>query len=247
MNNRGMSITYGLILSNIIVFLLVGLAPSVPAYWNIPYAGADQSESLLYLRASYSWYTCIIEGQIWRLLSYQFMHAGLMHLVFNMWVLYFFGPAAEQAMGPRRFLLFYFACGIAGALFSSLLGMLGLFHTVSNSLQLSAALEDLTGVAGLTYWQVVPMVGASAAINGVLVAVAFLYPRAQVSLIFPPITMTMRLFAIVVLAFAVCTILLNGNNAGGEAGHLGGIIMSAIIMTIWRWRYLKQRWHDGSF
>lgn len=80
------------------------------------------------------------------------------------------------------------------------------------------------------------MIGASASIYGVMIATAFLYPNASISLFFPPVTMTMRTFALIVIGIATAVILTNGNNAGGEAGHLGGVIMGLIIMSIWKWR-----------
>lgn len=245
---RDVSVTTALIISNIIVFL-VGNFASTPAYFGIEYPGADHQASLLFVRGAYSWFTCFMEGELWRIITYQFLHAGMFHLIFNMWALYFFGPAVEDAMGPRRFLTFYLACGVAGALFSSLLASMGLFHETAN-LPLHALLSQLaayTGVESLELWQVTPMVGASAGIYGVLVAVAFLYPHLHIRLVFPPVVMTMRTFALVILGLAVLTVLTNGNNAGGEAGHLGGIILSAIIMLIWRFRYLKRRRNDGSF
>lgn len=243
-----MSITTALILSNVVVFVLGAILPSVPNIFGIPYSGAPSTDSILFVRGAFSWYTCFMEGEIWRVISYQFLHAGTLHLFFNMWVLFYFGPAAEQAMGPRNFLIFYLLCGIAGALFSSCIGSLGILES-GNPMTgvLMRGLEQYTGAEHLELWQVVPMVGASASIYGILVAVAFLYPYLRVSLIFPPISMSLRTFALMVLVIAVLTVLGNGNNAGGEAGHLGGIIMAAIIMSIWRWRYLKRRRDDGTF
>ena len=104
---------------------------------------------------------------------------------------------------------------MAGALFSALLGCTILYTP---------------------YWAFIPMVGASAAIYGVMIATAFLYPHARISLLFPPVTLTMRAFALIIIGIATAVILFNGNNAGGEAGHLGGIIMGLIIMFIWKWR-----------
>ena len=240
MSSRNISVTMALVISNIIVFILGNFA-SEPAIFGIPYSAPPAHDTpLTVLRGAYSWYTCFIEGELWRLFSYQFLHANTMHLIFNMWALYFFGPAVEQAMGSRRFLFFYLSCGIAGALFSSLLASLGLFGTEISPIVMELV-QDVTGLEHIEFWQVVPMVGASAAIYGVLVAVAFLYPYVRISLIFPPITLTLRNFALLVLAIAVLTVLLNADNAGGEAGHLGGIVLSAIIMQIWRIRYLRNR------
>lgn len=247
---RSLSITQGLILSNVAVFLLGAVLPSMPAIFGIPYSRAAETESVLFIRGAYSWYTCFMEGELWRLISYQFLHAGVIHILFNMWVLYQFGPLVEERFGPKRYLVFYLACGVAGALFSSLLAGLGFFYSAVDPVQLAYttnALATYTGTPGLEFWQLVPMVGASAGIFGVLVAVAYMYPYMRITLLIPPVTLTMRTFALLILAFAVVTVLTNGNNAGGEAGHLGGIILAAIIMTIWRMRHSSRDWHDNTF
>ena len=81
-----------------------------------------------------------------------FLHSGWLHIGFNMWTLWIFGDNVEDRMGHVRFLVFYFVCGIASAIFHSLLN------------------------AGST----LPAVGASGAIAGVLGAYLFLFPRARV-------------------------------------------------------------------
>ena len=239
-----MSITTALIISNIIVFLINNLV-KVPAFYGVANVMSPELEPILYVRGAYSWYTCFGEGQIWRLITYQFLHAGIWHLVFNMWALYFFGYAVESFMGARRYLIFYLSCGVAGALFSSLVYGLGVVSGPDSTMLVQyppiAELMISTGVTPQDFWKLVPLVGASAAIYGVLVATAFLYPRSTVQLLFPPIAMTMRTFALMVLLIAFLTVTFNGNNAGGEAGHLGGIILSAVIMWIWRRRTLKDR------
>ena len=246
--NRKMSITTALILSNVAIFLL-GSLYTTPAIFGIPYPASPEMDSIVFVRGAYSWFTCFMEGELWRLITYQFLHAGVAHLIFNMWALYFFGPAVEEAMGQGRFLAFYLSCGVAGALFSSLLAALGFFDVpLSPDLQiLLRHIADYTGYAHLELWQLTSMVGASAGIYGVLVAVAFLYPGLRIRLIFPPVEMTMRTFALVVLGLAVLTVMVNGQNAGGEAGHLGGIILSAIIMAIWKYRYIRRRNNDRTF
>lgn len=245
---KEMSVTTALIISNILIFVL-GNFVSTPALFGISFPASPESESVFLVCGAYSWFTCFMEGEVWRLITYQFLHGGVMHLVFNMWALHFFGPAVENAMGAKRFLLFYLACGIAGALFSSLLAHLGFFDTaVHPYLQVIVQqISDFTGYENLQLWQLTPMVGASAAIYGILVAVAFLYPHLRIRLMFPPIAMSLRSFALVILALAVLTVLANGQNAGGEAGHLGGIILSAIIMSIWKYRYIRQRNNDRTF
>lgn len=209
MNQGKLTVTKSLIIINVLVFVL-GLFVQGPMPWN------EQEVGSVFIRFwNYSFHDCFQKWEIWRLITYQFVHADVMHILFNMWALYFFGPIVEYVMGGKRFLGFYLICGVAGALFSSLLASLGLFGAP-------------------WFWVFVPMIGASAAIYGVMVAVAFMAPSARVSLIFPPISMTMRTFALVVIGIACATILFHWSNAGGEAGHLGGIIMGALIMLIWK-------------
>lgn len=73
------------------------------------------------------------------------------------------------------------------------------------------------------------MIGASAGIYGILIAVALIAPNLKVFLFFI-IPMSMRVFAIGVLCFAAYTAFTNGDNAGGEAGHLGGAILGFVLM-----------------
>ncbi len=242
MNERRLSVTHALIIINAVVFF-VGLMVQREAVLGIPYPQAPKT-SLFEILCAYSWFTCFLEGEIWRLITYQFVHANFGHILFNMWALYFFGPAVEQAMGPRRYLLFYLVCGIAGALFSSLLAGLNLYSSLPYSPQATLICNQLAEFAGYTgqvhCWEMIPLIGASASIYGVMVACAFMYPDVQISLLFPPITLRLRTFAICVIGIATATILFNLSNAGGEAGHLGGIIMGALIMMAWKYRMLNR-------
>lgn len=232
MNERHISVTNALIFLCVLIFF-IGMTVQRPAALGIEYPQGLPAP-LTEIRFSYSWFTCFQEGQIWRLLTYQFCHANIGHLLFNMWALYFFGPAVENFFGPKRFLLFYLICGIAGALCSSLLAGLDLYSTLPPTAQHDCLLlAQYVGYEGsVAPWQMVPLIGASASIYGVMVATAFLYPDVPISLLFPPITMKLRTFALGVIGIATATILFDLSNAGGEAGHLGGIFMGAAIMSI---------------
>lgn len=244
MNERRLSVTNALIIINVVVFF-VGIMVQREALLSIPYPGAPKT-SIFEIACSYSWFTCFLEGGLWRLITYQFVHANFGHILFNMWALYFFGPAVENAMTPKRFLVFYLVCGVAGALFSSLLAGLNLYSPLPDVPQNELICNQLAAFAGYTgyvqCWEMIPLVGASAAIYGVMVACAFMYPDVRISLLFPPVTLRLRTFAIIIIALATGTILFNLSNAGGEAGHLGGIIMGAIIMSIWKYRILHNRY-----
>lgn len=242
MNERKLSVTNALIIINAVVFF-VGIMVQREALLGIPFPQAPKT-SIFEITCAYSWFTCFLEGQVWRLITYQFVHANFGHILFNMWALYFFGPAVEYAMGPRRFLVFYLICGVAGALFSSLLAGMNLYTTLPDLPQNELICNQIAAFAGydgfVRCWEMIPLVGASASIYGVMVACAFMYPDVTISLIFPPVTLRLRTFALIIIGIASATILFNLSNAGGEAGHLGGIIMGALIMLGWRYRIMNR-------
>ena len=138
--------------------------------------------------------------QVWRLITFQFLHGDFGHLLFNSIAIYFFGAFVEQQLRSRAFLVFYLLCGVAGAL--------GYAALVS----VSDAYRD------------VGVVGASGGIFGILVVAAMIAPDMRVQLLFPPVTLTMRLMAILMLGWGLLVVVTGGRNAGGEAGHLGGVL-----------------------
>ena len=216
---RGWSITMWLIVINVAVFLLNELLRGVPAvlgYFSIQLA--------------------FLQLQVWRLITYQFLHAGLFHILFNMIALYFFGRMLEARLGRWHFLCFYLTCGIAGAV-----AMTGL------------ALFGILG-AGIG----TPLVGASAGVLGVLVGMAYLAPETRSTIMIFPfmVPMKLRTLALLVLGIAVLTILTGGRNAGGEAAHLGGALLGFLYASQPRWlavfdtfdpaRWRTGRWHTST-
>ena len=148
-------------------------------------------------------------AQIWRLITYQFLHDGFNHILFNMLGLFFLGPSLERQWGGKKFLTFYLSCGVAGGLFYILLVMAGF---------LSAG----------------TMVGASGAILGVLTACAILFPHFVVFIIVFPVPI--RVAAVILMGIAFYTVFSKGANAGGEACHFAGIAVGAIYVLSDSWR-----------
>lgn len=198
---RMWSITSWLIGLNIAVFVLDNLL----ARMGMGYvrAGSLVPVGPLTVWGHFSVGEAFFNLQLWRLITFQFLHANLQHLLFNMLGIYFFGQMMETYLGRQRFLLFYLLCGMAGVAM-----YVGLW-----------AVHVLVGSA----W--VPLVGASAGIFGILAAAARVAPNATVMLMFPPMPVQLRTWALILLALAAGTILLAGPNAGGEAAHLGGAIL----------------------
>lgn len=160
-----------------------------------------------------------VELQVWRFVTFQFLHSHdfMLHLVFNMIGLYFFGPIAEQYLGSRRlFLAYYLACGIAGAAMYLLLNLIGAAFPGAGYLLL---VNDIY----------TPLVGASAGVFGVLMAAAFIAGR-QTMLVFFVIPMRIDVGVYGFVGLATWNLIFGGANAGGDAAHLGGAIAGFFLI-----------------
>jgi len=154
--------------------------------------------------------------QVWRFVTFQFLHANLNHILFNMITLVIFGGMVERYLGAKRYLAFYLLCGVAGAV----------MYLALNGLALAG--QSMFGpdfrAPGLLFNDPsTPLVGASAGVFGVLMAAAFLAPNAQV-LFFFVIPMRLQTLAYGLLGFALLAVVFGWVNAGGEAAHIGGAL-----------------------
>lgn len=146
----------------------------------------------------------------WQLVSYGFFHANITHIFVNMFGIWMFGTQVERALGRQRFLLFYMVC-LVGA---------GLTQMVSQH------------IAG----DIVPTIGASGAVFGLLLAFGVMWPNSRVMLIFPPIPMKAKWF---VLLYGGLELYLGVAGTGSNVAHfahLGGLFFGAGLMWRWGWR-----------
>ena len=134
--------------------------------------------------------------KIWQLVTYMFLHAGFAHIFFNMWGLYLFGSAILPILGAARFLTLYFLSGISGAVLW----------------------------LALNWGSNVPIVGASGAVFGVMMAAAMLYPTMRIQLLFPPIPMQMKTFVTVYAVIEIVSEFSQSRGGIAHLAHLGGFI-----------------------
>ena len=143
--------------------------------------------------------------QPWTFVSYMFVHAGLLHLLVNMLMLYVFGTAVEGRMGSRNFILYYLFCGIGAAVFSLLL-------------------------AGVM--PVGAFIGASGAVLGVAVAFAYFWPDAEL-IVFPiPFPIKARTLVIGLVVFDVVASRLWPNDGIAHLAHVGGAIFGWFFFRV---------------
>ena len=213
---RGWSVTIWLLVINIAVFFIDGF--SARAMGRQVWDGGFLNDI-----GHFSADKALYNVQLWRFFSFQFLHGGVWHLATNMLMLWYLGRRVESYLGTGRYLAFYLVCGIAGAGMYLLLWLAGVLTNNPNIpfLLINSAETRL--------------VGASAGIFGVLVACAYLFPEERVQLWFPPITLTMRVLALIVLGFALFALMVGAPNAGGDAGHVGGAIVGFILIRNIHW------------
>lgn len=144
--------------------------------------------------------------EAWRFVTYMFLHGGVSHLLFNMLGLWMFGTQIEARWGNRPFLLYYLVCGLGGAL---TYGLFNVFGTDS----------------------FVPMVGASGAVYGILLAYGLMFPEAVI-LVFFIVPMKAK-FAVVL--FGLIALLSSLTDSGGgvaHLAHLGGMATGLLFLRL---------------
>jgi len=155
--------------------------------------------------------------EIWRFVTFQFLHANFNHVFFNMLGLFFFGGMVENYLGRSRYLAFYLVCGIFGAVMYVILNLLG---QIPGAQHLPLVLINDPNT---------PLIGASAGVFGVLLACAFIAPNAQILLFFVfPMRLATAVYLFVGIAFV--SLFFGSSNAGGEAAHMGGAIAGAYFI-----------------
>lgn len=209
----------------------------------------------------------------WQYVTHMFMHGDLGHLFFNMFALFMFGRILESIWGGKRFLFFYFVCGIGAGALNSLIGWFEIQRMLEQYAAFEAAptpttLSDFVNHQlahpapwiweGIDSWinhpdsaeymaagkrlfrQIIelktniPMIGASGAIFGILLAFGMLFPNTELYLMFIPIPIKAKYF---VMGYGVLEIFLGlQNNASDNVAHfahLGGMLFGYLLLKYW--------------
>ncbi len=179
-----------LLIVNTVIFVLIYLCPL-------------QLQRQIMLVMALSAEAAVRDLFVWQLVTYMFLHAGITHVLFNMLTLWMFGLQLERDWGTRRFLKYYFYCGIAA----------GICVLVINIL--------------LGYWGTITL-GASGAIFGVLVAFGVMYPNQTVLMYF---LFPIKAKYLVMIFVGIELLLTFGPNTGvSTIAHLGGAAFGFVYL-----------------
>lgn len=193
-----------IIIANVVVFVLQLFSDSLVTYFGfVP----------MYV---------IERGYIWQFVTYMFLHAGAMHILFNMLGIWMFGVELERRWGTRFFLKYYAVSGLGGAI--------------------TFLLVSLIPLGARTYAN--PMIGASGALFGLLIAYAIYYPHRPILLLL--VWVPARVFVMIYGALALLNTL-QPSRGVADAAHLGGLVFGYLylrggrggLMAEIKYRYLK--------
>jgi membrane associated rhomboid family serine protease len=163
--------------------------------------------------------TLAFSGYFFQFITYMFIHGGIMHIFWNMFILLIFGFVVERFLGAKKFLIVYLLSGVGSSL------VYILFTGISN----------------------IPLIGASGAVFGILAAYAFLFPKSWVFMfgVFPMPAWLLIVFLLVEETFFGALGLQPGI---ANFGHVGGIVTGLLIMFYWKYKKIQEeRMRDFKF
>ena len=191
----------------------------------------------------------------WQAVTYMFLHGDLGHVFFNMFALVSFGSILEREWGAGRFLVFYFLCGVGAGLIQVGINWqeFGTLHErlvaagmtpadISALLKTGSGLMPSDPAIKATLFDLyriyaAPMLGASGAIYGLLVAFGFLHPNAKLALMFVPVPIAAKFFIPILLGLDLFSGVTGFSLFGGgiaHFAHLGGAAIGFLLMLLWR-------------
>ncbi len=203
--------------------------------------------------------------RFWQPLTHMFMHGNFMHIFFNMFALYSFGVTLEQFWGSKKFLFFYISCGLGSALIHIASNYYffheGLNALVAEGINKNEIIQILGQEKFSSQWQeilvgsnfesfisafVTPAVGASGAIYGILVAFAYMFPDAELMMMFIPVPIKAKYFVPAIVGLDLFSGVTGFSVFGGgiaHFAHVGGAIVGFLMMWYWK----KNQFHSNRW
>ncbi len=184
-----------------------------------------------------------------QIITSMFMHANIPHLFFNMFALFMFGKVLESVWGSKRFLIYYLVTGLGAVVLHSLVNYIQI-HSILQSISEQELNEVLTNgynalsegknfvnpdLAQLNLVYHTPVVGASGAVFGILLAFGMLFPNTELMLLIPPMPIKAKYF---VIGYGVIELFAGVANFSGDNiahfAHLGGMLFGFILIKYWK-------------
>lgn len=167
----------------------------------------------------------VLHGWIWQILTYSFLHAGVMHVLINMLMLWMFGAQEEMDWGPRKFLEFYLFC-VAGAALTTI----------------AVAYSPIPGVSPFT-----STIGASGGVYGVLMAFGMLYGDREIFMFPLPFMMKAKYMVAIMIGLVIIATFQPSQGGIANFAHLGGLLFGYLYIKFMPSRGLTYRASERYF
>lgn len=178
--------------------------------------------------------------KIWQPITYMFMHSNenFGHIFFNMFALVMFGPVIEQIFGSKRFLNYYLICGLGALVLQygvqaiEVYNILGTVRasTVSNDVLYAINGGDIETINSIYK---TPMVGASGAIYGLLLAFGYFFPNRELMLIFVPVPVKAKYFIPILIVIELVLAFTQSGSSIAHLAHVGGALFGYLLIKAW--------------
>ena len=178
----------------------------------------------------------------YQLITHMFMHGDFTHLLFNMFALWMFGKVLENVWGGKRFLIYYLATGLGAMILYSIVQQIQcslleaemtieqIQYVASNKLYQPYQIQNMRELSSLYY---TPVLGASGAVFGILLAFGKLFPNTLLYLYFA-IPVKAKYFVIGYGALELYSGISNPNDGVAHFAHLGGMLFGFILLKYWQ-------------
>ena len=211
-------ITLNLIIANFVVWLACAI---------LPIGDAIREYGMLYWIGSEKFHA-------YQFFTYMFLHADFQHMFFNMFSLWMFGRTLEIDLGPKKFLTYFFVCGVGAALLHMGVAAVEWLNIKSHIAAEAATMGVSAAQLANKIFTNHAMLGASGAVMGVVMSFGVLHPNAMVMLMFPPIPMIAKWFVVIFLVIEFSAGVVGVSDSIAQFAHLGGMLWGWLLLRYWK-------------
>jgi len=173
--------------------------------------------------------SAVLQGWLWQLFTYGFLHVGLSHLLVNMLMLWMFGSTLEASWGRTRFLQLYFFAMVGAAVTTILMGYLG--RGIANSQMATGGLPSPFWIS-LAHLLNSSTVGASGAVYGVLICFGIIFANQELFLFPLPFRIKAKYMIAILVVVVLASALQPGSNGVANIAHLGGLFFGFVFLRL---------------
>ena len=191
--------------------------------------------------------------RVYQFFTYMFMHAGVEHILFNMFAVYMFGRLFEMFWGGKKFLFYYLVAGLGAAIVQQTVWYIDYCSIARHIADMPAVMSHISTegakalaeslnysdeyMGRLNILMNIPTVGASGAVFGILLAFGYMFPKEKLYMFFLPIPIPARVFVIVYGLIELFAGVANFSwDNVAHFAHLGGLLFGLILLLIWKKR-----------